>query len=272
MTDSDNPHFRFSLAQLDAYGPWTVTPAPRRETDLQALQARFYADFADFVGRKDGYAFFNRFDNLIGTANRIPDGEFRRFQERVANRYPVTVSIGVGAGATPREALGEASDRLTAAGSAQSADRQEVLASPEQPVNGGQMTVAHLDIIDVTTSYTDQQHPMKTHLAVYDSVSEIQRRLWKRHDSVAHFVGGDNVIAVCPELSTHTFEQLIEEIEQDTGIQYQVGIGRGTSAHEAGTKAKYALEHSRETGQRVVMRRSQPSTVTEPPEADVGMD
>ena len=57
--ESDGRHnggamVRTTLVQIDNYGPWTVTPSPRRETDLQSLQARLYADFADFAGREDG--------------------------------------------------------------------------------------------------------------------------------------------------------------------------------------------------------------------------
>ena len=93
-TDED---VQLSLVQLDNYGPWTVTPSPRRETDLQSLQAQLYADFADFVGREDGYAFFDRFDNIIGVTNGIDRRSHERFQEHVRNQYPVTVSIGAAA-------------------------------------------------------------------------------------------------------------------------------------------------------------------------------
>ena len=50
MNTSANEVVQLSLVQIDEYGPWTVTPEPRRETDLQSLQATLYADFADFVG------------------------------------------------------------------------------------------------------------------------------------------------------------------------------------------------------------------------------
>ncbi|WP_129116374.1 GTP cyclohydrolase IIa, partial [Halegenticoccus tardaugens] len=32
--------------QIDNYGPWTVTPEPRREMDLQTMQSRLFADLA----------------------------------------------------------------------------------------------------------------------------------------------------------------------------------------------------------------------------------
>ena len=44
------------LIQIDNYGPWTVTPEPRREVDLQTLQSRLYADLSQLFGDREGYA------------------------------------------------------------------------------------------------------------------------------------------------------------------------------------------------------------------------
>ena len=60
-----------TLVQIDNYGPWTVTPEPRREMDLQTLQSRLFADIAEYLGHRDGYAFFTRFDNMITVTNGI---------------------------------------------------------------------------------------------------------------------------------------------------------------------------------------------------------
>jgi GTP cyclohydrolase IIa len=115
---------RLVVFQIDDYGPWTTTPEPRRETDLQALQARLFATVADFLGDRDGYAFASRYDNMIGVANAVEPDAFARLQERVANRFPVTVSIGVGTAPTPSMALDAAGAVLQDAGSAQSRGRQ----------------------------------------------------------------------------------------------------------------------------------------------------
>lgn len=42
---------QMTLIQIDNYGPWTVTPNPRNESDLQILQAELFAD----VQRSDSY-------------------------------------------------------------------------------------------------------------------------------------------------------------------------------------------------------------------------
>ena len=242
---------RISVVQLDEYGPWTVEPSPRRETDLQALQARLYADFADFVGRSDGYAFFNRFDNMLGIANGIDLEEYERFQERIRKRYPVTVSVGVGEGKTPVRAVEVASQQLQAAGSAQDPDRQEVLSAGETTDSAGHVTVGHFDIVGVTESLTDTEHAAMAELAIQQSMLVLKRRLLSEHDSVAQFVGGDNMIAVCPRLTEEVFGDIVEHVHTQTGVEYQVGIGSGATAHDAGDRAKEALEHCRETGTRV---------------------
>lgn len=253
MASTTTNTVRLSIIQADEYGPWTTTPVPRRETDLQALQARLYADFADFVGRSDGYAFYSRFDNMVGVTNQIAPEEYKRFQERIRNRYPITVSIGVGDGPTPLAAVESATEQLQAAGSAQDPDRQEALRAddaldPEEAY----VTVGHFDIVDVTGSITDEESVVDAHATVQQSVMDLKKHLLAEHESVAHFVGGDNVIAICPPMRTEAFESIVEHLRAETGIEYQVGIGTGSTAHEAGDQAKHALEECRETGTRVV--------------------
>ena len=56
---------QMTLIQIDNYGPWTVTPRPRTESDLQMLQASLFADLNNHFGNKKGLVFFTRFDNLL---------------------------------------------------------------------------------------------------------------------------------------------------------------------------------------------------------------
>jgi GTP cyclohydrolase IIa len=254
VNTSANEVVQLSLVQLDEYGPWTVTPEPRRETDLQSLQATLYADFADFVGERDGYAFYGRFDNMFAVTNSIDAATHARYQRRVRNRSPVTVSVGIGRAPTPVEALGLASEQLQAAGSAQDANRREVLATAAEDVEASpteRVTVAHFDIVDATGSLTDRRNAVDANLAVKRATLELATYLREHHDSVAHFVGGDNVIAVCPTVDTAAFDGAVAHVRETTGIDLQVGVGRGATAHAAGDEAKHALEVCRETGTRV---------------------
>ncbi|WP_049979743.1 GTP cyclohydrolase IIa [Halolamina rubra] len=251
MTHADDAVVQFSLVQLDDYGPWTVTPEPRPEPSLQALQARLYADLADFVGSRDGYVFPGRYDNMIAVTNRIPPGEHRRFQELVRNRYPITASVGVGTGGTPADALGAATEALQATGSAQDAARTERLATDCEADPAGPLTVAHFDVVDATGRYTDREHALDAERRIRRAVVELTDRM-REHGAVTSFVGGDNAIAVCPDLADGTYDDVLAGVRDATGVELRVGVGRGDTAQSAGQAAKHALETGRDTGDWVV--------------------
>lgn len=245
---------QLSVFQIDNYGPWTVTPEPRRETDLQSLQARLYSDLADFVGAADGYVFYDRFDNMVGVTNGIDHDQFELLQERVRNRYPFTISVGVGSGERPAAALDAASAALQETGSAQDAHRTEMIAG-EPAASPGPVTIAHFDVVDVTGKYTDRASTAETSLALQRATLSLAEYMLDHHDSLSYFVGGDNIITVCPDLDEQAFRAAIDAVADQTGIDLQVGVGRGQRSHEAGYSAKEALEHCRETGSRIEANR-----------------
>jgi len=242
---------QLTLVQIDNYGPWTVTPEPRREMDLQTLQSRLYADIAQFIGGRGGYVFFTRFDNMIAVTNGIDRAAHATLQESVANRYPVTVSLGVGVGETPAAALDDATERLQDAGSAQDETRTEVLtgefldpeAAGPEPVR-----IAHFDINDATGKYTDQLNEFDSFLHVERSYASLMEYMRQAHGALSFFVGGDNIIAACPELSAEAYQAAIDHVAADVGVDLKVGVGRGETAHEAGITAKHALEDCRYEG------------------------
>jgi len=85
-----------TLVQIDNYGPWTVTPTPRAEADLQILQSELYADLQRQFAAKGGLVFFTRFDNMLAATNGVDMEDHLRIQKSIGNRYPITVSMGVG--------------------------------------------------------------------------------------------------------------------------------------------------------------------------------
>ena len=119
---------QMTLIQIDNYGPWTVTPRPRTESDLQILQAELFADVQRLIAAKKGLVFFTRFDNLLAVTNGLNEEDHMRIQRSIRNRYPITISMGVGAAETPHEAQKLATIALQKAGSAQSGERKEILA------------------------------------------------------------------------------------------------------------------------------------------------
>ena len=104
---------QMTLIQIDNYGPWTVTPKPRTESDLQILQAELFADVQRLIAAKKGLVFFTRFDNMLAITNGLDKEDHLRIQRSIRNRYPITISMGVGAALQDKKKLETAADELT---------------------------------------------------------------------------------------------------------------------------------------------------------------
>jgi GTP cyclohydrolase IIa len=248
------PRTQVTLVQIDNYGPWTVTPEPRREVDLQTLQSRLYADLSQLVGNRDGYVFFTRFDNMIAVTNGLDRAAHARIQESVGNRYPVTASMGVAVGDTPVAALTQATEYLQDAGSAQDGDRTEILRGdplPEAERNDDDVQLAHFDVVDATEKYTDELNAFDAFVEIERGYAELMRYARRSHDALAFFVGGDNVIAVCPGMDADDYRDVVDHVRSAVEVDLRVGVGRGRHAHAAGMGAKHALETCRENGTKV---------------------
>jgi GTP cyclohydrolase IIa len=237
-----------TLFQIDNYGPWTVTPEPRREVDLQTLQSRLYADLSQLVGNRDGYVFFTRFDNMVAITNGLDEADLALVQESVRNRYPVTVSLGTATGTTPAQALADATELVQQHGSAQDKTRREVLEGRvvEEPHRReDDVHVAHFDVNDATEKYTDELDAFEVFTHIEQGYASLMRELYTEYDALAFFVGGDNVIAACPDMDERDYEAAIEYVREDADVELKVGVSSGRSAHEAGIAAKHALEDCR---------------------------
>lgn len=251
MTNTQVTHI-----QIDNYGPWTVTPEPRREVDLQTLQSRLYADLAQLFGNRDGYIFFSRFDNMIAVTNGLGEEAHALIQESVGNRYPVTMSLSVATGTTPVSALGTATEQLQEAGSAQDKGRREVLRGQtidEQFQTETDVQLAHFDVDDATEKYTDELNEFDTFIQIEQGYASLMKYMREAHDSLSFFVGGDNVIAVCPDLDEAAYEDAISHVREAVDVELKVGVGRGRTASDAGMDAKHALETCRATGDAVTI-------------------
>jgi GTP cyclohydrolase IIa len=237
-----------TLVQIDSYGPWTVTPEPRREVDLQTLQSRLYADLSQLVGNRGGYVFFTRFDNMVAVTNGLDVADHELIQESVGNRYPVTVSLSVATGTTPAQALADASDALQAAGSAQDRDRREVLAG--RAIGADHRTdddveVAYFDVDDVTGRYTDEVSEFESFVHVEQGYATLMRHLHGERGALAFFVGGDNIVAVTPGMDAAAYEAAVDHVVETADVSLKVGVGTGAVAGDAGMAAKHALETCR---------------------------
>jgi GTP cyclohydrolase IIa len=237
------------LIQIDNYGPWTVTPEPRREVDLQTLQSRLYADVSQLVGNRQGYAFFSRFDNMVTITNGLDIDDHALIQESIANRYPVTASMSVATDSSPVAALGRASEGLQRAGSAQDKGRREVLHG--EPLSEGDrmdddVQIAHFDVNDATGKYTDELNEFDTFIHIEQAYAELMRYMRNAHDSLSFFVGGDNIISVCSALDREDYRDAIDHVSAAADVELKVGVGQSKAAQAAGMAAKHALEVCRD--------------------------
>jgi GTP cyclohydrolase IIa len=237
--------------QIDNYGPWTVTPEPRREVDLQTLQSRLFADLSQLFGNRNGYVFFSRFDNMIAVSNGLDLADHELVQESVGNRYPVTMSLAVATGTTPVQALADATNMLQEAGSAQDKHRREILKGrciDEEFRTDEDVQIAHFDVNDATEKYTDRLNEFDTFIQIEQGYAELMKYMREAHDSLSFFVGGDNVIAVCPDLGRAEYVDAIDHVNAVVDVELKVGVGRGPTAQDAGMDAKHALEDCRANG------------------------
>jgi Uncharacterized conserved protein len=242
--------------QIDNYGPWTVTPEPRREVDLQTLQSRLYADLCQLFGNRNGYVFFARFDNMVAVSNGLDMADHELIQESVGNRYPVTMSLSVATGRSPVSALGTATERLQDAGSAQDSHRREILRG--RHVAGEYRTdedvhIAHFDVNAATERYTDRLNEFDTFIRIEQGYAALMGHMRRAHDSLSFFVGGGNVIAVCPDLDAAAYREAVDHVRETADVGLKVGVGHGVSAARAGMAAKHALETCRAEGTTVEM-------------------
>lgn len=238
-----------TLVQIDNYGPWTVDPEPRPETDIQSLQSNLYADLCQLFGTHDCLVFYGRFDNVLAVTNGTTKEQHRGIQESIGNRYPVTVSMGIGSGGTPSDAVEEASAALQRAGSAQDAGRKQELVV--ESLGGGGVEVAHFDGVDATGNYTDELNAYEALISMEKAYTELMTRLWHQHDGMSFFVGGDNVVSVTPGLDSDDYHDLVSQVREASGVRLKVGVGSSELPSEAGIRAKMGLETCRESGDTV---------------------
>ena len=234
---------QMTLIQIDNYGPWTVTPRPRTESDLQILQAELFADVQRQIAAKKGLVFFTRFDNLLAVTNGLNEEDHMRIQRSIRNRYPITISMGVGAAETAHEAQRLATIALQKEGGAQQSGRKEILAINnliEDPEDSF-VQAAHIDINSVTETLTDIESAFDTSFMVNKAQHYLMTKL-REKGALLFFIGGDNFMSPCNGLSEEDLTQILKEIDEEIGIGLKAGIGRADNMEDAAYMADIGLE------------------------------
>ncbi len=236
---------QISIAQLDNYGPWTVSPEPKPEAYLQMLQTRLFSDLEEEFSDRECLAFISRFDNTIAVSNGMSFEDHKEIQEKIKEHYPVTVSFGIGTGQTSYEAQKKASEALQSAGSSQSEDRLEkikgeVLNSSEESY----VQIAHIDVDDFTR-FTDEDPLYETHHLIKKVYLSLSKR-FKPLNSMVFFTGGDNFMAPCNTLELDDISEALGKVEEEIGIGLKAGVGRSSKAVEAAYLASEGLHDIRD--------------------------
>ena len=233
---------QMTLIQIDNYGPWTVTPRPRTESDLQILQAELFADVQRLIAAKKGLVFFTRFDNMLAITNGLDAEDHMRIQRSIKNRYPITISMGVGAAETAHDAQRLATEALQREGGAQSSERKEILAIDSMNVpEDSFVRVAHIDINSVTETLTDIESAFDTSFMVNRAQHYLMTKL-REHKALLFFIGGDNFMSPCNGLSEEEIQDILIEIDEEIGIGLKAGIGRSPNAEDSAYMADIGLE------------------------------
>ncbi|MFB6310903.1 MAG: GTP cyclohydrolase IIa, partial [Salinirussus sp.] len=108
--------------------------------------------------------------------------------------------------------------------------------------------IAHFDVNDATGKYTDRLNEFDTFIHIEQGYAELMRHMREANNALSFFVGGDNVIAVCPALDADDYEAAVDHVSTAVDVELKVGVGRGRTAAAAGMDAKHALEACRDAG------------------------
>ncbi len=235
---------QITIIQIDNYAPWTVTPIPRGEANLQILQASLYAELQRMFSDRKGIVFYTRFDNLIAVTNGIGVEEHKEIQEAISSRFPVTVSFGIACAENAMLAQELASRALQRLGSSRDPRRKEVIAV-HSLAEDGYVQIAHLDINGITATYTDKKPIYENYVLVNKVLNGLIDALAEKN-SLVFFIGGDNYMSVCNGMKKEDFDDVIEHIEELYGVELKVGIGIAKNADRASRLSSFALERIRE--------------------------
>ena len=235
---------QITVVQLDNYGPWTVTPEPKPEPELQVLQAEIYSYLQREFFKLKGMVFQSRQDNLIAVTNGIGTEKHREILERFCKNFPVTASMGIGTGLTAYEAQVNATLAVQGVGSSRSPERRRVVAGePLRQSEEGWVEIVHADI-NHSTLFTDAKPIYDTHFLIQQTHLALAEQFLRRN-GLAFYMGGDNFMIVANGIRDEELIQIFGEIKRQLGIELKAGIGEAPNAVDAANMASRALQDIR---------------------------
>ena len=236
---------QLTIIRIEGYGQWTLTLGSDREAQLQMLQARIYHDVQRLFSERDSIVFFNRFDEYFAITNGLGVDDHLHIQHELTKLYDnMLMSMTIGAGKTAFEANLNAY-RTRKEG--RMLDGNSIFGSVQPQADVAQ--IMHIDI-DSSAKVGNWLSPYELTALVMKIYSRLAEEFLK-HDSLAFFLGGDNVMVISNGMSKEQADVVLKKVTAGNDIKLNCGIGIGKTgrrAAEAATKALDTIRDLREEG------------------------
>jgi GTP cyclohydrolase IIa len=237
---------QLTIIRIEGYGQWTLTLGSDREAQLQMLQARIYHDVQRLFSERDSIVFFNRFDEYFAITNGLGVGDHLHIQHELTKLYDnMLMSMTIGAGKTAFEANLNA--YRTRKEGRMLDGNSRIFGSVQPQADVAQ--IMHIDI-DSSAKVGNWLSPYELTALVMKIYSRLAEEFLK-HDSLAFFLGGDNVMVISNGMSKEQADVVLKKVTAGNDIKLNCGIGIGKTgrrAAEAATKALDTIRDLREEG------------------------
>jgi GTP cyclohydrolase IIa len=237
---------QLTIIRIEGYGQWTLTLGSDREAQLQMLQARIYHDVQRLFSQRESIVFFNRFDEYFAITNGLGVDDHLHIQHELTKLYDnMLMSMTIGAGKTAFEANLNA--YRTRKEGRMLDGNSRIFGSVQPQADVAQ--IMHIDI-DSSAKVGNWLSPYELTALVMKIYSRLAEEFLK-HDSLAFFLGGDNVMVISNGMSKEQADVVLKKVTAGNDIKLNCGIGIGKTgrrAAEAATKALDTIRDLREEG------------------------
>lgn len=237
---------QLTIIRIEGYGQWTLTLGSDREAQLQMLQARIYHDVQRLFSERDSIVFFNRFDEYFAITNGLGVDDHLHIQHELTKLYDnMLMSMTIGAGKTAFEANLNA--YRTRKEGRMLDGNSRIFGSVQPQADVAQ--IMHIDI-DSSAKVGNWLSPYELTALIMKIYSRLAEEFLK-HDSLAFFLGGDNVMVISNGMAKEQADVVLKKVTAGNDIKLNCGIGIGKTgrrAAEAATKALDTIRDLREEG------------------------
>lgn len=237
---------QLTIIRIEGYGQWTLTLGSDREAQLQMLQARIYHDVQRLFSERESIVFFNRFDEYFAITNGLGVDDHLHIQHELTKLYDnMLMSMTIGAGKTAFEANLNA--YRTRKEGRMLDGNSRIFGSVQPQADVAQ--IMHIDI-DSSAKVGNWLSPYELTALIMKIYSRLAEEFLK-HDSLAFFLGGDNVMVISNGMSKEQADVVLKKVTAGNDIKLNCGIGIGKTgrrAAEAATKALDTIRDLREEG------------------------